>query len=186
MFASFTQDKSKWAKSDDFEAEFFDRHRELTESLISRRSPLIFNPPPAPSPLALPMRASGPSPPPPPPPPSSNRPIDLNRLAVSSARQMAPQSQHEQTSAGRLRVAGPVLDSSSPTTTNSTDNSSVFFKAPLQADGRRPRPRSACLDTYMLRLVFHFSCCCSPFEHAYLSTLSLTPHTNTRPTRLLI
>src|SRR5699024_5466881 len=120
--------QSKWTKGDDdFEAEFFDRHRELTESLISRRSPLIFSPP---APSARDSRLSH----------QMSVPADNYRNIGNLPEQMA------------------VSQSNRPLPLLSTNRDSLAGVA-SRAGSSRPRPRSACLDTYMLRLVDHGLVC---------------------------
>lgn len=174
--------KSKWTRSDDFEAEFFDRHhRELTENLISRRSPLIFN-----SPLLSPSSPSLFT--------QKQNPLPdeiSKRTSILYAQQMSAPSgdgrsygqhlsaadlrgdhHHKRESARVVLRRQPSHHQPTTTTNTSADGDSASaagnfdctssFSATNDTSGpntrqRRARPRSACLDTYlnsnMLRFV---------------------------------
>ena len=166
FFQPSQQSKSKWTKSDDFEAEFFDRHhRELTENLISRRSPLIFNNnnyPSSPSgdvataaESLLCLDSKNPK--------SAN---DHRKMSLAGSQMCTTitndsttieqqQQQQSNNNNNRLLVVPTKINTSADGVVGLSPSSSLSTSSSSTTNARKPRPRSACLETYMLRLVFH-------------------------------
>ncbi|XP_027204780.2 protein tyrosine kinase 2 Fak [Dermatophagoides pteronyssinus] len=143
FFHSFNskEKQSKWKKSNDFQAEFFDRQNDLmTESLLNRRSPLDLN-------QCNNERKN-----------QQMSPIltstKTNKTTVESKQQFSnPNSNSNSNSDNKVNSNWIENSIHEP---KQQQQPSLSFIRPNHSSGlirKKPRPRSACLDnTYMLRM----------------------------------
>lgn len=136
MFFLLQEKQSKWKKSNDFKAEFFDHQNNLmTESLLNRKSPLLY--------LDLNRRNEN---------ERKNQP-QMSSLSPNNNENLTtvePNNKQLPSSSSKL-ITSKWIDNSIHEPTSPPPTTS-FIRPHSSGLIKKPRPRSACLDnTYMLR-----------------------------------
>lgn len=119
--------QSKWKKSNDFQAEFFDRHTELTESLLNRRSPLFCD---------LNVRNER----------------KQHQMSFSQYEPKLSTDSNKNNATNGHWINSAIHEPKHRIVANQTSSTNQPSFIRPNSCGLKPRPRSACLDnTYMLR-----------------------------------